>query len=410
MTSVDLAFNHIAEQLGADVTYWRLWDQSEWLRPPGGSRVIDATHVQDWGSGLTYELARGRMDEVVDADAVLFWGDFLHMAVYLRQTADVLSRRMDAMSFEEALDCAAQYYLLRGCDVGSFNRVITYGSTLAFNTASDYSSLYGMDLARFVGNVRRAWFRDPYSASTAQTFRSDELSCKAPDAAFLLPSQPREEAPSRLGVFIGRSNLQPEAIAAFGRDLARRLDLEPLWIPWGIAPGFWPMDQRRRFRAAWPGLEHNSSRPTRAQIAQTLWSTARGERAAPYQPAIGDLFDTLASCSVIVTDTYHLAVNAWRLRTPTVCVFDGDHREWNVNAGVPGNLRDKRYDLYSQLDALPLLVDGQRLRPVRDRTARSVAEVLEDGTVGETAIGRAQATSSAARSTLVSELRATLLA
>lgn len=408
MTSVDIAVKDIAAELGADVTFWRMWDQSEWREPLGGSHLVDSDRVYDVGSGMTYTLSRGRLDRVMDADAVVFWGDFLHMEVYLRQTADVLARRMGCMSLDAAFDTATQHYLLRDWDVGSLGRVMTFGSTLSFNTAHAYASSYGKQLARFIGGVRRAWFRDPYSATVAQSFRSDDLTCKAPDAAFLLPSAPRGETSGQLGVFIGRSDLKPESVAAFGKGLAQELDLQPRWIPWGQEPGFWPMDQRRRFRAAWPGLEHGTAHPSPSQIAQTVWGAALGRSNDRIQPTISELFDLIASCSVILTDTYHLAVNAWRLGTPAICLTDGDHQAWNVNAGEPGNPRDKRYDLYSQLDALPLLVDGRRLRSVRDHTAQAVAERLNDGTVVRIATSRVEKMAASSRSTLLSELRGIL--
>ncbi len=408
MTSVDLAARHIGESINADVTYWRLWDQCEWLEAPGGSSFTDAGTVHDVGSGLTYAIARGCLDEVFSADLLIFWGDFLHMAVYLRQTADVLARRMELMSFDDALDLAARLYLMRESDVGIMGRSITYGSTLSFNTAADYAGSYGMDLARFVEHARRAWFRDPYSAAVAETFRGDELSCKAPDAAFLLPSASVAPERHRLGIFIGRSNFQPEAVAAFGRQIARALDLEPAWIPWGADPGFWPMEHRRRFRAAWPGLEHLAARPSAAQVRQTLIGAVRGVHPRRDQPTMAALFDAIANCSAIVTDTYHLAVNAWRIGIPTVCLTDRDHREWNVNAGSPGSFRDKRYDLYSQLDALPLLVDGSRLRAVGDRSAQTVATILRDGTVSEVARSRAAAMTESATQSLTRAIRAAL--
>lgn len=407
MTSVDLAFSPIAAHLDCDVTYWRLWDQAEWSSPPGGSSFVDVDHVHDLGSDLTYRLARDRISEVMDADAIVFWGDFMHMAVYLRQTADVISRRIGAASFETAYDAAARLYLMRGADSATLDRVITYGSTLSFNTAADYAADYGAELSRLVGGARRTWFRDPYSATVAQTARNDDLTCKAPDAAFLLPGTARTSQ-GTLGVFVGRSNFQPEAIGAFGRQLAEQLDLLPRWVPWGIEPGFWPMEHRRRFRAAWPGLEHGTAHPSRSQMAQTLWRAALDRDTAQQQPPIAQLFELIASCEVIVTDTYHLAVNAWRLGTPTVCLTDGDHREWNVNAGEPRNFRDKRYDLYSQLDALPLLVDGRRLRPLRDRTAIPVVETLREGVVAKTATSRARHMAESARTSLLKELEGIL--
>ena len=40
-----------------------------------------------------------------------------------------------------------------------------------------------------------------------------------------------------LGVFFGRSALQPEPLARFSQRLTKRLDLRPAWIPSGSPAG-----------------------------------------------------------------------------------------------------------------------------------------------------------------------------
>lgn len=83
----------------------------------------------------------------------------------------------------------------------------------------------------------------------------------------------------------------------------------------------------------------------------------RGPRLSDEIVPAADLFERIADCRVILTDTYHLAVNAWRIGTPAVLVRDRPSgKGWNVNDGGAAG-RDKRQDLYSQLDALPLLLD-----------------------------------------------------
>lgn len=74
MASVDMAFASVARHLDGDVTYWRLWDQSEWLDPPGGSRAVSDGEFFDETSQMTYRVARGHLDEFLDAEAVVFWG------------------------------------------------------------------------------------------------------------------------------------------------------------------------------------------------------------------------------------------------------------------------------------------------------------------------------------------------
>ena len=93
MTSVDLAFDRIARAAGvSSVTYWRLWDISEWAEVRGDVDLPASPTYHDPDSLITYQSIRGRLDEALSADRVVFWGDFMHMAVYQHHMADVLAR------------------------------------------------------------------------------------------------------------------------------------------------------------------------------------------------------------------------------------------------------------------------------------------------------------------------------
>ncbi len=372
MATVDMAFRDtIAPRLGASVTYWRLVDQSEWLDPPGGSRRDPTGSFVDFDTGLTYQCLRGRLDEFLSADAVVFWGDFLHMAVYQVQVAHVLRERCRLIQGTEASErFVRKHLLLSETDSGTLSKVVTYGTTLGFNTPDDYGGAYGTAAEHFFGGVHRAWLRDPYSAFIASTFRpSRDPAIKAPDAAFLLPSQSHEAADNRLGVFIGRSDLSATTIGSWGAQLESRLGLRAEWIPWGHEPGFWPMRQRKKFRIAWPTLAGAGS--GRAGRARAAYSAAKGERLPEEHLSTTDLLGLVAGCSLILTDTYHLAVNSWRMGVPTICLVDEPAQNWSVNSGDSWNRRDKRVDLYSQLDFAPLIVtSGELSRSAKSTLAR----------------------------------------
>jgi len=237
MTSVDLAFARVANAAGlTDVTYWRLWDVSEWREFRGDAALPSATSYLDPDTGMTYRSLRGRTDEVLSADRVVFWGDFMHMAVYQHHMSDVLARRIGLCSEAEADELVANVQLLRGSDPPALSRVLSYGSTLSMNTWQDYASQYGRDLEHFMDGVDRVWLRDPYSAQVVRSIRGQNRgTAQALDAAFLLHDGVQHGG-NGLGVFIGRSAVQPEVVAAFGRQLAKGLDLRATWIPWGAAP------------------------------------------------------------------------------------------------------------------------------------------------------------------------------
>lgn len=361
MASVDMAFASVARHLDGDVTYWRLWDQSEWLDPPGGSRAVSDGEFFDETSQMTYRVARGHLDEFLDAEAVVFWGDFHHMAVYQDQTADVLHRRMGAMSRSRAEEVTAAHLLLRGQPDDVLKRTITFGTTLGFNTTADYAGTYSHDLSRFLRDVAGAWFRDGYSARIAELIRAPRIeSCLGADAAFLVHGPMQDPSSSSgVGVFIGRSNVAPEFVARLGRALAFHFG-PARWIPWGTAPAMWPMWGRKRLRLSWPELEAGRALSMRERASHAQ-SVVQGPALDNEVVPASDLFERIAGCSVLLTDTYHLAVNAWRIGVPAILLVDrAGGSGWNVNSGGPAG-RDKRHDLYSQLDALPLLVSTEKI-------------------------------------------------
>lgn len=358
MASVDMALQPLIQDLGVEATYWRLWDQSEWIDPPGGSAKVDEVTVVDETSRLKYRLARGRLQEFLDADAVVFWGDFHHMAVYLDQTADVLHRRMGTAPRAETDDLTARHLLLRGQSRDVLERTVSFGTTLGFNNARDYRSTYGVDLQHFIGNARGASFRDGYSARVAELMRAPRTeTCLGSDAAFLAEGPKQSPGATDVGIFIGRSAVAPERVANLGKALISRLGGSPRWIPWGTAPAMWPMWGRKRLRLAWPELETGSRGLSTSEHVKHVHQVVRGPGLVDEVIPASELFMKIASCQVVLTDTYHLAVNAWRTGTPTILLYDRrPGTGWNVNSGE-GVGRDKRHDLYSQLDALPLLVD-----------------------------------------------------
>lgn len=383
MATVDLAFAELAaHESFPDVTYWRLWDRSEWLTPGEPTRTEAAEHFFDPDTGMTYRNLRGRLDEFLDADAIVYWGDFLHMAEYVEMNADILHRHLRAFDrLEDARDYAERHLLLKGQADDVLRRVMSYGTTLGFNTTQDYAAAYGPLLRSFLGRAHRAWGRDTYSAHIAQLERPDsDESTKGTDAALLLGGRDRRRRDDTLGVFIGRSQLAPADVARLGRALTERLDLAPTWIEWGTEPAFWPMNNRKRLRVAWPGLEHGARVPTLQERLATYRGVLRGARApeSGRQPA-GELVEELARHRLVLTDTYHLAVNAWRVGTPAVCLVDPPSGAgWDVNSGGTLAARDKRTEFYSQIDATPLLVESRRLAGSPAELVAGIAEFIDD--------------------------------
>lgn len=355
MSTVDLGLVRLLTELGGgvDLRCWRLWDDSEWRKPARRTQTVGPGLVHDLDSGLDYHLVGGREEELADADLLLYWGDFHHLATYQRSTVDVLTHELARpLAARDAAEQARRVLLQEGAGADVRSRTMSYGTTLGLNQPRDYAGAYQDLLQQFVRGARRVWFRDPYSASVAALLRQDDASCHGVDAAVLAGVLPATPGIGTMEVFLGRSRLVPEEIALFGRALARATDTRPRWLGWGKEPAFRPMGMRPRFRRAWRD------------------AALRTDQEIP----LGELLDRVQHASLVLTDTYHLAVNAWRLGTPAILLVDDPESPSDVNGGSAHSHRDKRRDLYSQWEALPLLV---HLPSVRGRHRSEVHRLAE---------------------------------
>ena len=149
---------------------------------------------------------------------------------------------------------------------------------------------------------------------------------------------------ARSGVFYGRTpaaGLGP--MLAFARHLSSALQYKPRWLPWFAA--------RRRTR--WLAKVAGFSAPQR-------WSPP------------GSILSELSGYSLVVTDTYHLCVNAWRMGIPTVCIGSGTTHDTST-------VGDKKKEvLYAMYGAQPFYVFKEELHsPIRFQkaTARVAAAI-----------------------------------
>src|SRR5262249_45935791 len=121
-----------------------------------------------------------------------------------------------------------------------------------------------------------------------------------------------------VGVFFGRNTGSSRIPATFARALCEEITANGEWFPW---------------------------------FDETLLGTRRGDtcEAFPalqlpsgrFPPTAGDLLRRLASYRIVVTDTYHVCVNAWNLGVPAVCVGESfPHVPYDVSGGWYGSWRD----------------------------------------------------------------------
>jgi hypothetical protein len=268
--------------------------------------------------------------------------------------------------------------LAKGISKQALQRTLLIGGTLIYQSCSDYArhrDSYTVHLETLLRSVPSLFFRDPFSAARARIIRKgvDPHDCLTVDNSLLLGNEnPPVERTDREGcaVFFGRTDPVRRIAYRFGRvptkllgrfafDVCDELDLPATWIPWGYGTSL--NDLQRQTAHQFPGL---AGWPDRDAGLQSL-------------------LDRLAKFKLVITDTYHLAVNAWRLGVPAICLADAVPRvPWlSGSSGMPFRWRDKRQTFYQQYDAQDFYVYLDELRDWRWRRRRiaQLVDLLRDG-------------------------------
>ncbi|CAK7287764.1 polysaccharide pyruvyl transferase family protein [Streptomyces misionensis] len=294
MLTVDLAFETMRRRMGGGI-------EADWYTLHAPETVALRPGARGTAFPFRFRSLIDEVDGLREHDAVVFWGDFLHARHYLAQ--DATNRLLD---FGFAADRAAARALLNRTLLLAdqpdelLSRTVSYGGTILHNTQSDYDDKeYGPLFTRLMTRSRRVWVRDPLSAAKLAQLRGDRATDHfGSDAALLnrpgdlghLPVTPwSRDLPEggAIGVFLGARTKIPDWLPGFCQGLAERFDAPLEWVPW--------FD-----RDVPPQAEHIARRPG--------------------DPTVGDLIGVLPRYRLVITDTYHLAVNAWGAGTPVVCV------------------------------------------------------------------------------------------
>jgi hypothetical protein len=346
MDSVDRALLYLADKYGFRdrIRFYRLY-------------APQPTAPEDENADITYSIIPPDDDFFRSQSATLYWGDFLHMRQYQETVARRLMQFGLAGTLEAARKRVREVFLQMGQSPDTVGKALTFGSTLIFNTISDEMDAdYYAALTRFLRSCRAAWFRDVFSAFKACLIRGSlATSCLGLDCANLIdpdrvyPLDGRPPIEDRVGVFMGRTAGNTEAIVQFTIDLARDLHCTPTWLSWGDAEAFPALPLIMKTEVV-RSLDRFTERPAQAR---------------------DDASASLLTYRAIVTDTYHVLVNAWNFGVPAICVINNEYSESrNVNFGDSFARRDKREVFMSTYSALDFLVRDDELRHAEQRSAR----------------------------------------
>lgn len=370
MQTVDFAAHNLVERL-------ELTDRAEIHRPwealsksLGGDESIKKQDV--WPTKMKTCMDR---EFVQPGVLLLSWGDFQLGYDYQIQSArrycQIQEKLGNHITPQAGLDWCYRYFLLDDVVKREDVEIATFGTTLFQNRMGDWTQpRYHDAIDRYFNRCRFSKFRDPYSAWVAERIVSDSsgghhgVDCallNSPNELLSIPASGFHETVNAgmIGVYLGRSSktLSLRHFSRFLRGLTTRLGSKLFWLPWN------------RFS----GNKLFAKRPR--QLQRPFLSM---EEIPPDQNIMsGDIFHLMKDFRLIVTDTYHVAVNAMVLGTPVLCVYEATpESDRNANMGYREAWRDKRVMLFCGSNQSDLLMPAEDLKN-RKRARRKIDHVVD---------------------------------
>jgi hypothetical protein len=255
---------------------------------------------------IVYEDAYQRLSAIRDSDVVVYWGDFLHSRMYLQELRRRLTRKWPDKTQDEIISIQRAVLLLEGARSRPGTIIVFGGNLSPLDTVTLADEKYTRSLSELYRRSALVLMRDPFSAVAVNHVMSDfgNNHCGV-DCAFLLDDTPslslyetrsrRSRLPLGVGVFVGRAPAQSYGTyLAFFQRICEQLGSTGTWLPWLY-------DRRPKVLEEYGGVFDVTTAPC----------------------GFEDTLSLLDGCDVVLTDTYHLCVNAWARGIPAICVGRG---------------------------------------------------------------------------------------
>ncbi len=323
-----------------------------------------------------YNLTQN-MEKYFQSDLFIFWGDFFHSYSYWKYDLGEWKKgNKEELPPEDQK--WALFFLSNFSRLG-LKKVVIFGSTIISNDAEDETDLsYHNIFSHLFINAHSVYFRDALSAAKIISYRGDErtLGC---DCALLLKQNDllrlkdfrQADSKEGVGVFFGRTNSKWRMML-FAKLLCSHLEIKCNWIHW-----FW---SRKKFR---------------------LLARAFGLNIQPGFHSPGEILSDLTNYKYIITDTYHLCVNAWRMGIPAICIGEG--------ASYPDNsLSDKKKEIfYEMYGARQYYVFSERLKNPFSllKECRRLAKLLRNDAISNRVHENIKTQSDSAKDRLIKSLQ-----
>lgn len=354
MDSVNLALVLFLQRAGLDSRVKYYYPHIQQQESEGNQEQQVAQYVNHGAVTQEFCSAHNSLEQIQGSSAILYWGDFLHMAQYHRTLSRRLIQEGHVKNEHEAAEYIRDIFFLSRAGDAELAKSMAFGGTLIFNSLDDETTgKYASELDRFIKHARKLWVRDVFSHIKLSHLASDysrirqgvdcALMIRAKEIESLCGSAEttvQEAVNGKIGVFFGRSKGTGYTLTRFAKRIASGMGKSLYWLPWGDRQGF---------------PSHRTWLMPRPAVPEVMRGTAPLNGTA-------HLLSALKNSSVIITDTYHVAVNAWNLGTPAICI--GNPTPFsvrNVNSGAAFSWRDKRQTFFSMYEALDFFVYAHEL-------------------------------------------------
>lgn len=327
-----------------------------------------------------------QFENLSPGDGVFYWGDFQWGFDYQIQSAYRLKKNIlkeTPQSDFELKRTIENRFLLRNffeSQMESFE-IFSYGTTLFQNRFYDFlDSDYFDNLKWLIRKSSFIKFRDPYSANFCSEIRNDfSTSFQGVDAALLSTKEELLSLPigdkefinvfeGQIGYYFGRSsNAYPKYhVTKFIKEIQKKFNKKLVRIPWAyFSMGLFSDAMDKYFKIF--------------RVAREVYDDAFF--------VSGDILKGMAKCSLIITDTYHVAINAIALGIPALMIPEfRSSRKRDANMGYIESWRDKRVLLYqsnslSDLLVLPDLLENRDYRQSKIQVLKKVLETHESDSI-----------------------------
>ncbi|MFL6603916.1 MAG: hypothetical protein ACJ8R9_21670 [Steroidobacteraceae bacterium] len=347
------------------------------------------------GFPIKYDRLLGRLDELAASDAIIYWSDWLHLPCFYEHYKQCLPEMSIAKDEHEAIELVNSHIFLTDQSDEVLDKTISFGQTIMYNTLRHETTPdYGAAYQSFYKRARKAYMRDVFSARKISRLRSDYDNNNAcVDCAMLLRDEDVDRMSRsasdedlafcrhKIGVFFGRSDIDVEDIHSVVETLSEELKKPAFWLPWGLPSIGFPQTKSLPF-------------PTPSGGSRRFIK-------------VGDSLSMIRCASAVITDTYHVCVNAWARGVPAICVGSILAKgEFDLNSGYRFSSIDKRYSLYEMLEALDFYVHEEELRDAEFLKAhlRSIAGLINTPAFMQQIRSGLRAEAAAAEDRLVREL------